>query len=316
MAHPKEKAINVGVDVGKHQFDAFILKRDIQISVTNDASGIRTLIGRLVRYKLDRVVVEATGRRETELVLAAAERGLPIIVCQPLKVRRYAGAKGILAKTDKIDARVLAEYAAVMKPEVRAIPAGNLRKIRDLCVRRRQLIDMRTMEKNRLDVMPKPFHPGIGKLIRQLDSHLVALETKIDELIDSVDEWRQLRERLMTAPGVGVQLANTLVADLPDLGNLNHKQIAALVGVAPFNRDSGTLRGKRRIRGGRATVRTVLFMATMTAVRFNPRIRAMYQRLLDAGKMKKVALIACMRKLIVMLNAMVKNGTDWNENYA
>ena len=284
MAHPKEKAINVGVDVGKHQFDAFILKRDIQISVTNDASGIRTLIGRLVRYKLDRVVVEATGRRETELVLAAAERGLPIIVCQPLKVRRYAGAKGILAKTDKIDARVLAEYAAVMKPEVRAIPA-------DLCVRRRQLIDMRTMEKNRLDVMPKPFHPGIGKLIRQLDSHLVALETKIDELIDSVDEWRQLRERLMTAPGVGVQLANTLVADLPDLGNLNHKQIAALVGVAPFNRDSGTLRGKRRI-------------------------RAMYQRLIDAEKIKKVALIACMRKLIVMLNAMVKNGTDWNENYA
>lgn len=316
MAHPKEKTINVGVDVGKHQLDAFILERDIQISVTNDASGIRTLIGRLARYKLDRVVVEATGRRETELVLAAAERGLPIIVCQPLKVRRYAGAKGVLAKTDKIDARVLAEYAAVMKPEVRAIPAGNLRKIRDLCVRRRQLIDMRTMEKNRLDVMPKSFHPGIRKLIRQLDSHLVALETKIDELIESVDEWRQLRERLVTAPGVGEQLANTLVADLPELGTLNHKQIAALVGVAPFNRDSGTLRGKRRIRGGRATVRTVLFMATMTAVRFNPRIRAMYQRLLDAGKMKKVALIACMRKLIVMLNAMVKNGTDWNDNYA
>jgi len=316
MAHPKEKTINVGIDVGKHQLDAFILERDIQISVANDASGIRTLIGRLARYKLDRVIVEATGRRETNLVLAAAERGLPIIVCQPLKVRRYAGAKGILAKTDQIDARVLAEYAAVMKPEVRAIPAGNLRRIRDLCVRRRQLIDMRTMEKNRLDVMPKSFHPGIRKLIRQFDSHLVALETKIDQLIESVDEWRQLRERLVTAPGVGEQLANTLVADLPELGSLNHKQIAALVGVAPFNRDSGTLRGKRRIRGGRATVRTVLFMATMTAVRFNPRIRAMYQRLLDAGKMKKVALIACMRKLIVMLNAMVKNGTDWNENYA
>lgn len=267
------------------------------------------------RYQLDRVVVEATGRRETELVIAAAERGFPIIVCQPIKVRRYAGAKGILAKTDEIDARVLAEYAAVMKPEVRAVPAGNLRKIRDLCVRRRQLIDMRTMEKNRLDVMPKSLHPGIRKLIRQLDSQLATLETQIHQLIESVDEWRQLRERLLTAPGVGDQLANTLIADLPELGFLNHKQIAALVGIAPFNRDSGNLRGKRRIRGGRATVRTVLFMATMTAVRSNPKIRAMYQRLLDAGKIKKVALIASKRKLIVMLNAMIKNGTDWEENY-
>lgn len=160
MAHPTEKTVNVGIDVGKHQLDAFILERDIQFSVTNDSSGIRTLIGRLSRYKLDRVVVEATGRRETDLVLAAADRGFPIIVCQPIRVRRYAGAKGILAKTDEIDARVLAEYAAVMNPEVRAIPAGNLRKIRDLCVRRRQLIDMRTMEKNRLDVMPKSSIPA------------------------------------------------------------------------------------------------------------------------------------------------------------
>lgn len=316
MTHPTENTVNVGIDVGKHQLDAFILERDIHISVTNDPKGIRTLIGRLARYKLDRVVVEATGRRETGLVIAAAERGFPIIVCQPIKVRRYAGAKGILAKTDEIDARVLAEYAAVMKPDVRDVPAGNLRKIRDLCVRRRQLIDMRTMEKNRLDVMPKSFHHGIRKLIRQLDSHLATLETEIHQLIESVDEWRRLRQRLLTVPGVGGQLANTLIADLPELGSLNHKQIAALVGVAPFNRDSGALRGKRRIRGGRATVRTVLFMATMTAVRFNPRIRAMYQRLLAAGKLKKVALIACMRKLIVMLNAMIKNGTDWEENYA
>lgn len=164
--------------------------------------------------------------------------------------------------------------------------------------------------------MPKSFHADIRKHIRQVDTQIEKLEQLIDSLIDTVDEWREKRQRHLSAPGVGPQLANTLIADLPELGSLSHKQIAALVGVAPFNRDSGSLRGKRRIRGGRATVRTVLFMATMTAVRFNPKLRAMYQRLLEAGKLKKVALIACMRKMIVILNAMVKNGTAWNQDFA
>ncbi len=316
MTKPRELSVNVGIDVGKRQLDVCIHERDINFQVSNDAKGIRTLIGRLGRYDLSRVVVEATGRRETELVIAAAERGFPIIICQPIRVRRYAGAKGILAKTDEIDARVLADYAAVMKPEVRPVALGNIRKIRDLCVRRRQLIEMRTMEKNRIDVMPKPFHADMRQHIRLIDKQIDKLERLIDRLIDDTDEWRALRKRLLTVPGVGHQLANTLIADLPELGSLNHKQVAALVGLAPFNRDSGSMRGKRRIRGGRATVRTVLFMAAMTAVRFNPTLRAMYQRLLAAGKLKKVALIACMRKMIVILNAMVKNNRDWNESCA
>lgn len=316
MTKPRDNTVNVGIDVGKHQLDVYIFERDIQFNVSNDTNSIRRLVGRLARYNLDRIVVEATGRRETELVIAAAERDLPIIICQPIKVRRYAGAKGILAKTDEIDARVLAEFAAVMKPEVRPIALGNIRNIRDLCVRRRQLIDMRTMEKNRIDVMPKSFQSDIRKHLQQIDAQIEKLERLIEQLVDTVDEWRERRQRLLTVPGVGKQLANTLIADLPELGSLNHKQIAALVGVAPINRDSGSMRGKRRIRGGRATVRTVLFMAVMAAVQHNPKIRAMYQRLLAAGKLKKIALIACMRKMIVILNAMIKNNQDWNDKYA
>ena len=175
---------------------------------------------------------------------------------------------------------------------------------------------MRTMEKNRIDVMPKSFHADMRQHIRLIDKQIDKLERLIDQIIDDIDEWRALRNRLLTVPGVGHQLTNTLIADLPELGSLNHKQIAALVGLAPFNRDSGSMRGKRRIRGGRATVRTVLFMAAMTAVRYNPKLREMYQRLLAAGKIKKVALIACMRKMIVILNAMVKNNRDWNESCA
>lgn len=316
MTNPREPSVNVGIDVGKHQLDVCIHECELSFTVTNDQKGIRTLISRLTRYRLERVVVEATGRRETPLVITAVERGIPIIICQPIRVRRYAGAKGILAKTDNIDARILADYAAVMMPEVRSIPIGNIRKLKDLSVRRRQLIDMRTMEKNRLDIMPKELLVGIRQLARQLDKHIDRIDALIAQLIEDVDEWRDQRERLLTVPGVGPQLATTLIADLPELGNLNHKQIAALVGVAPFNRDSGSMRGKRRIRGGRASVRTVLFMATMTAVQHNPVIRAMYRRMVDAGKIKKVALIACMRKMIVILNAMIKNNNDWNENYA
>lgn len=316
MTKPRESFVNVGIDVGKHQLDVCIHERNVMFTVTNDQRGIRSLMGRLARYRLDRVVVEATGRRETPLVIAAAERGFPIIICQPIKVRRYAQAKGILAKTDQIDARILADYAAVMTPDVRPVPVGNIRKLKDLSVRRRQLIDMRTMEMNRLDIMPKYLLADIRRMARQLDRYIARIDALIAKLVEDVDEWRAQRDRLLTVPGVGTQLATTLIADLPELGSLNHKQIAALVGVAPFNRDSGSMRGKRRIRGGRASVRTVLFMATMTAVQHNPKIRAMYQRLLAAGKLKKVALIACMRKMIVIINAMVKNGNDWNVNYA
>jgi transposase len=313
MPNKREDGGNVGIDVGKHQLDVCIHERALHFTVTNDAQGIKELLGRLARYSLTRVVVEATGRREYDFVSAAALRGFPVIICQPIKVRRYAGAKGVLAKTDKMDAQILADYAAVMKPEVRPVALGNLRKIKDLSARRRQLVQMNTMEKNRLDVMPKELLADITRHVRHIDAQITKLDAAITKLIDTIDEWREKRQRLLSVPGVGPQVVNTLLADLPELGHLSQKQIAALVGVAPFNRDSGAFRGKRRIRGGRASVRTILFMSVMTSVQHNPAIKAMYQRLLAAGKHKKVALTACMRKMIIILNAMIKNGSNWNE---
>lgn len=316
MPKNRETSVNVGIDVGKDQLDVFIHEAQLHFTVTNDRPGIRRLLTRISRYRPDRVVVEATGRREYDFVVAAAERELPVIICQPLLVRRYAAASGILAKTDKIDAGILASYAAVMEPKVRPIALGNLRKIKDLVTRRRQLIEMSTMEKNRLDVMPKELAADIRRHLRHLQAQIDKLDRIIAELVESIDEWRERRDILASAPGIGPQVINTLLADLPELGSLNNKQIAALVGVAPFNRDSGRFRGKRRIRGGRASVRTVLFMAMLSAIQHNPIIRASYRKLLANGKHKKVALTACMRKMICMLNAMLRDRSRWGENYA
>lgn len=316
MPKKREDAVNVGIDVGKHQLDVAIHERALHFCVPNDVQGIRKLLGRLARYPLARVVVEATGRREYDLVLAAAERGMPVIICQPIKVRRYAGARGVLAKTDKIDARLLASYAAVMTPEVRPLAIGNIRKIRDMIARRRQLIEMNTMEKNRLDVMPKSFAPDIRRHLRHIQSQIEKLDRLTSELVEQVDEWRDKRDILLSTPGIGPQVVNTLLADLPELGTLTNKQIAALVGVAPFNRDSGALRGKRRIRGGRASVRTILFMSMLTSIQHNPVIRSTYRRLVEAGKHKKVALTACMRKMITILNAMLRDHTPWRAQHA
>ncbi|MCG7888529.1 MAG: IS110 family transposase [Candidatus Thiodiazotropha endolucinida] len=316
MPSKRENTVNVGIDVGKHQLDVAIHERNLHFSVPNNAQGIRKLLGRLARYKLSRVVVEATGRREYDFVLAAAERGFPVVICQPIKVRRYAGAKGILAKTDKIDAQVLASYAAVMQPDIRSLAIGNIRKIRDMVARRRQLTVMSTMEKNRLDVMPKSLRADIRRHIRHLQSQIERLDRLIADLVESMDEWREKRDILRSVPGIGEQVVNTLLADLPELGSLTNKEIAALVGVAPFNRDSGKLRGKRRIRGGRSSVRTILFMAMLTSIQHNTLIRNSYRRLVENGKHKKVALTACMRKMITILNAMVRDGSRWEEKYA
>ena len=316
MPENRETSVNVGIDVGKDQLDVVIHEPQLHFTVTNDGPGIRRLLNRITRYHPGRIVVEATGRREYDFVVAAAERGLPVIICQPLLVRRYAAASGILAKTDKIDARILASYAAVMQPEVRPLAIGNIRKIKDLIARRRQLIDMSTMEKNRLDVMPKELAADIRRHIRHLHTQIEKLDRLVAELIDSIDEWRSKRDILASVPGIGPQVINTLLADLPELGSLTNKQIAALVGVAPFNRDSGRFRGKRRIRGGRTSVRTVLFMAMLSAIQHNPIIRSTYRKLLANGKHKKVALTACMRKMICILNAMLRDQSRWGEKYA
>jgi transposase len=316
MSKQREAGVNVGVDVGKQQLDVFIHERALHFTVANDPAGIRSLLSRLSRYRLARIVVEATGRRELGFVLAAAERGWPVIVSQPLTVRRYAAAKGILAKTDKIDAALIADYAAVMRPEIRPLAVGKMREIKDLIARRRQLIELSTMEKNRLDVMPKALQTGIRHHLKYLKAATEKLDRIIDELVSSVDEWRETRDLLMSVPGIGPQVINTLLADLPELGTLSNKQIAALAGLAPFNRDSGSLRGKRHIRGGRASVRTVLFMAMLSAVQHNPIIHATYQRMLSAGKLKKVALVACMRKMLTFLNAMLRDRTPWRVSNA
>lgn len=308
--------INVGIDVGKAQLDVYIHERDIHLTVENTTEGIRRLLARLSRYQLTRIVLEATGRYERLLADAALDRNLPLIIVNPLHIRRYAGAIGQLAKTDKIDARLIAQYAAVIQPDVRLSGNRNVRVIKDLLARRRQLLTMSTMEKNRAHIMPKTLRPDIQRHVRHIEQQIAKLDRVLDQKIEAEQDWRDKRAIMLSMPGIGPAVVNTLLGDLPELGQLSNKQIAALTGVAPYNRDSGALRGKRRIRGGRHSVRTILFMATLTAVQHNPVIRRFYQHLVAAGKHKKIALTACIRKMVIMLNAMLRDGMYWNEKLA
>lgn len=312
----KSLGVNVGIDVGKAQLDIFIYEREVYFTVENSPTGIRRAVGRLGRYRLARIVVEATGRYEHAFVEAALDKGLPVIISNPLHIRRYAGAIGQIAKTDEIDSRLIAEYAAVIQPPVRKHRSKTIIKIKDLLVRRRQIIEMMTMEKNRYQIMPRFLKADIKRVIHHLERQLEKVDKQLHALVEKEDAWREKRDILLSMPGIGPVVVNTLLGDLPELGKLNHKQISALTGVAPFNRDSGQLRGKRRIRGGRASVRTTLFMAALTSVQHNPVIKCFYQRLVAQGKHKKVALTACIRKMIIMLNAMLRDGKKWQENMA
>lgn len=307
----KSPPVNVGIDVGKAQLDVCVLERDRMIASPNDEPGIRALVNRLARYRLDRVVIEATGRLERPFVQAALAKGLPVVVVSPLKVRRFAGAVGQLAKTDEVDARLIARFAAAVKPVARPAPDANIQLIKDLAIRRRQITSLRTMEKNRRQIMPDALREGIDRIIAALDDELDRIERCLDEAVEQHAAWRHKRDLLTSMPGIGKLVASTLLGDLPELGSLNRRQIAALTGVAPFNRDSGKLRGKRRIRGGRAHSRTALFLSAMVAVRFNPDIKRFYERLLAAGKHKKLALTACIRKIVTTLNAMLRDNVPW-----
>ncbi|MFZ2099942.1 MAG: IS110 family transposase [Oricola sp.] len=308
--------VNVGIDVGKDRLDVYLLERNRVLSVPNDEPGIAGLLRQLSRFRLARIVVEATGRYHQGFARAAFARGLPIIVVSPLKVRRFAGAIGQLAKTDALDAELIARFAATVQPQVRSLGDENAQYIRDLIVRRRQLTMMRTMEKNRRPIMPETVQPSIDRLIAAFDAELAKLERILDAAIQSHATWRHKRELLTSMPGIGNTVAATLLGDMPELGLLNRRQIAALTGVAPFNCDSGRFRGKRRIRGGRAYTRTALYLCSLSAVRFNPEIRIFYQRLLGAGKHKKVALTACIRKIVTMLNAMLRDNVPWSASVA
>ena len=306
----KKSSVNVGVDVGKACLDIAIHEKQIHWQEANTAQGIQRILKRLSHYQVERLVMEATGRYEFDLAEAAYNKGLAVVIAKPLSVRRYAGAVEQLAKTDKIDAAIIAEYGAVCKPRVSPRKSRNLITIKNILVRRRQLVNLRTQEMNRLSIMGKNLEVSYRRIIRYLDAEIERMEKQLSRHVEQQAEWSEKQAILKSAPGVGNTLVYTLLADLPELGELTNNEISKLVGVAPMNRDSGKKRGKRRIQGGRASVRTVLYMATLSATQYNPVIRAFYRKLLAQGKHKKVALTACMRKFITILNTMVKNKTE------
>jgi len=303
--------INVGVDIGKQFLDICIHEKSLYWQEDNSPEGIKRLLKRLAHYQVERLVMEATGRYEFNLAQAAYSKGFPVCIVKPLSVRRYAGAIEQLAKTDKIDAALIAQFAAVVKPRATPQKSKNLIAIKDLIARRRQLMSLRTQELNRISIMGKAFEVSCRRIIRHLDAEIDRMEKRLAKHVQGQAEWTDKQLLLKSAPGVGNTLVYTLLADLPELGTLNNKEVAALVGVAPINRDSGRLRGKRRIQGGRANIRTVLYMATLSATQCNPVIKAFYKKLVAQGKHKKVAITACMRKFITMLNAMVRDHCTW-----
>ena len=313
MANLKKSktAVNVGVDVGKQFLDVCIYEKALHWQEDNTIEGIKRILKRLSYYKVERLVMEATGRYEFELAQAAYHRGMPVCIVKPLRVRRYAGAIEQLAKTDKIDAALIAEFAFKVQPKVTPQKSKNLIAIKNLITRRRQLMGLRTQELNRIKIMGKDLAVSIRRIIRALDTEIQRMEKRLAQHVEQQAVWTKKQTILKSAPGVGDTLVYTLLADLPELGELENKEISALVGVAPVNRDSGRMRGKRRIQGGRANIRTVLYMATLSATQCNPVIKAFYKKLVAQGKNKKVALTACMRKFITILNTMVKNQTEW-----
>jgi len=306
----------VGIDVSKRTLEVAVRPTDEQWTVCNNDADIASLVVRLRELQPVLVVLEATGGYEVPATLALLVAGLPLAVINPRHARDFAKATGTLAKTDKIDARVLAHFAQAVRPTPRPVPDEEQRNLADLLARRRQVIEMLTAEKNRLKLAPKSLREYISAHVDWLQRHLNELDEELGKRIRQSPVWREQDEILQSTPGVGRVLSFTLLAELPELGTLNRKQIAALVGVAPLNRDSGKIRGKRSVWGGRAQVRSALYMATLSATRYNPVIRDFYQRLCKAGKLRKVALTACMHKLLIILNAMLKNRTAWRHNYA
>jgi transposase len=308
--------ITVGIDTGKSQLDVHIRPLDQSFSVDNSAAGIKDAVRRLKSLGPTRIVIEATGRLELPFVLAAQKASLPVSVANPKHVRRFAQALGQLAKTDRLDASVIAHFGEALELEPTEPLPENARLVSDLLARRSQLMEMSTMEKNRLSILPPPLHASLKRHLKHLQTEIKKTEAQLDKLIDQAPDWQHKKDLLMSVNGVGKILAYTLLGDLPELGQLNRREVAALVGVAPVNKDSGAYNGKRRIRGGRARVRTMLFMAIMSAIQSNPVLKAKYQQLQDAGKPKKVALVACMRKLLTILNVMMKNGEHWKPQMA
>jgi transposase len=313
--------VYAGVDVSKDRLDVCVRRSEPErhggggggdaFVVAHDEAGIDTLVSRLVEKRPVLVIVEATGGFERAVVGALAAAGLPVAVVNPRQVRDFARATGKLAKTDALDAEVLARFAEAIRPTPKALPDEEIRALQGILARRRQLVDMLTAENNRVHSASKPVAKRIAAHIKWLQKELSRTDGDLDKAIKESPALAENEALLRSVPGVGPVLARTLLAQVPELGTLTHKRLAALVGVAPLNRDSGTLRGRRSVWGGRAEVRAALYMGALVAARRNPVVREFYERLLAVGKPKKVALVACMRKLLAILNAVLKHRTPW-----
>ncbi len=311
----KKSKTSIGIDVSKRVLEVAAHESDYQLRCPNKASAFTELIGALIALRPERIVLEATGGLEIPITAALHAAGLPVVVVNPRQVRDFAKALGQLAKTDRLDARVLAHFAAAIKPPLRPIKSKDEQELDALNGRRGQLVEILTAEKNRRgSAATTSVREEIEAHIAWLEERIKALDKQLQAQLKSSSTWRLKDSILQSTPGIGAVVSVSLLAELPELGTLNRQQISKLVGVAPLNRDSGQQRGTRHIYGGRARVRSLLYMAALTAIRCNPVIKEFYQRLLANHKLFKVAITACMRKLLVIINVMVRNNTPWKIN--
>ena len=302
----------VGIDISKDRLDVHIHPTEECFSLAHDEAGVAEVVRRVQGVGPQLVAMEATGGYEIRVAAALGSAGLPVVVVNPRQIRDYARATGQIAKTDRLDARVIAMFGGAVRPAVRRLPDEQAQQLGEVIARRRQLVDMLGAETNRRRMMRDP------RLRERLNAHITWLEQALGEVDEDLRRlvrgsvlWRETDDLLRSAPGIGEVTSFTLIADVPELGHLDRRRIAALIGVAPMNRDSGTLRGRRMVSGGRAPVRAVLYMATLSAIRYNPTIAAFYQRLRAAGRPGKVAVVAAMRKLLTILNAIVRERRPW-----
>jgi transposase len=304
----------VGIDVSKARLDVFF--NGESWSVLNAWDSISKLAAKLIELQPKLIVVESTGGLERAILAEFSSLGLPVALVNPRRVREFAKSIGLLAKTDKVDAKLLARFGEAVKPELTKMPSIEEQHLSALMTRRRQVVEMLTIEKNHLCSTHPVTQDSVTKIISILQQDLNELNNQISEYIDQLPDFKKKGEILCSTPGIGKVTSAILLSDLPELGSIDRKKIASLVGVAPFNNDSGHFRGKRRIKGGRPTVRTVLYMAALSAIKSNPTIRHFYKQLLLKGKVKKVAIVACMRKLLTYLNAMIRDSRSWKPSLA
>jgi len=316
MSHTTSTLGFVGIDVSSGTLDVYVLPEKRTWTVANDPAGRAALAEELQSRGGALIVLEATGGYEVPIVAELAAAALPVVVVNPRQVRNFAKALGITSKTDRLDAGVLARFAQDIRPEIRPLPSEEERFLRELLARRRQLVQLQTQESNRFQqaASAKVRH-SISDVLRILEKQLRQIDADIDRLIRQSSVWREKEEILRSVPGVGPTTARTLLAELPELGRYGNRQISSLAGLAPRNRDSGKFRGRRSIGGGRGNVRKALYMAALTAIKHNPSLHEFYQRLRNEGKKFKVAITACMHKLLVILNTMMRNNTPWNPKF-